>query len=154
MPNNESVGKKIVEALKKQAENLDTQEESMNNFDSEPISDDIFMKIANYVMEYAKEHENVSISDLINYVSASDDDQKDEVVSEITSISLDKRYPICTYELLSEYLDIINKERAKKYERFILDKSVEGKSDKEQLKILLEYGKKMEKRLYENKKEN
>ena len=51
-------------------------------------------------------------------------------------------------------MDIINKERAKKYERFILDKSVEGKSDKEQLKILLEYGKKMEKRLYENKKEN
>lgn len=119
-----------------------------------PISDDIFMKIANYVMEYAKEHDNVSVSDLINYVSASDDDQKDQVVSEITALSLEKRYPICTYELLSEYLDIINKERAKKYERFILDKSVEGKSDQEQLKILLEYGKKMEKRLYENKKEN
>ena len=40
MPNNESVGKKIVEALKKQAENMDMQEEQMNDFSS--ASDDIF----------------------------------------------------------------------------------------------------------------
>ncbi len=40
MPNNESVGKKIVEALKKQAENMDIQEEQMNDFSS--ASDDIF----------------------------------------------------------------------------------------------------------------
>ena len=32
MPNNESVGKKIVEALKKQAENMDIQEEQMEDF--------------------------------------------------------------------------------------------------------------------------
>lgn len=119
-----------------------------------PISDDIFMKIANYIMDYTKEHDNMSPSDLINYVSLSDDNNKDQIISEITSLSLEKRYPICTFELLNEYLDIINKERAKKYEQFILDKSTEGKSEQEQLKILLEYGKKMEKRLYENKKEN
>lgn len=40
MPNNESVGKKIVEALKKQAENMDIQEEQVNDFSS--VSDDIF----------------------------------------------------------------------------------------------------------------
>ena len=40
MPNNESVGKKIVEALKKQAENMDIQEEQMEDFSSN--SDDIF----------------------------------------------------------------------------------------------------------------
>ena len=119
-----------------------------------PISDDIFMKIANYIMDYTKEHDNMSPSDLINYVSLSDDNNKDQIISEITSLSLEKRYPICTFELLNEYFDIINKERAKKYEQFILDKSTEGKSEQEQLKILLEYGKKMEKRLYENKKEN
>ncbi len=46
MPNNESVGKKIVEALKKQAESMDIQEDTMNSFDSTPVSnpmnDDIF----------------------------------------------------------------------------------------------------------------
>mgnify|MGYP001065969408 FL=1 len=31
MPNNESVGKKIVEALKKQAENMDLQEEQISS---------------------------------------------------------------------------------------------------------------------------
>ena len=46
MPNNESVGKKIVEALKKQAENMDLQEEQISSFNSAPVSnpinDDIF----------------------------------------------------------------------------------------------------------------
>ncbi len=46
MPNNESVGKKIVEALKKQAENMDIQDDL--NYESTPVtnpmnnSDDIF----------------------------------------------------------------------------------------------------------------
>ena len=42
MPNNESVGKKIVEALKKQAENMDVIEEESDNFASLSESDDIF----------------------------------------------------------------------------------------------------------------
>ncbi len=46
MPNNESVGKKIVEALKKQAESMDIQDNQDVSFDSapvsNPISDDIF----------------------------------------------------------------------------------------------------------------
>ena len=50
MPNNESVGKKIVEALKKQAENMDLQEEQISSFNSAPVSnpikDDIFAEPA------------------------------------------------------------------------------------------------------------
>ena len=46
MPNNESVGKKIVEALKKQAESMDIQDNQDVSFDSAPVSnpinDDIF----------------------------------------------------------------------------------------------------------------
>ena len=46
MPNNESVGKKIVEALKKQAENMDIQEGNSELFASEPVTrpnnEDIF----------------------------------------------------------------------------------------------------------------
>lgn len=46
MPNNESVGKKIVEALKKQAESMDVQENQEISFDTAPVSnpmnDDIF----------------------------------------------------------------------------------------------------------------
>ena len=50
MPNNESVGKKIVEALKKQAENIDLQEEQLGGFSSVPIhavnDNDIFSSSA------------------------------------------------------------------------------------------------------------
>ena len=38
MPNNESVGKKIVEALKKQAEDMDIVNDSTETFSSEPIT--------------------------------------------------------------------------------------------------------------------
>ena len=44
MQNNDSVGRKIVEALKKQAENMDIQEEQTNEFSS--TSDDIFASSA------------------------------------------------------------------------------------------------------------
>lgn len=47
MPNNESVGKKIVEALKKQAESMDMQDNQDMSFDSVPVSnpmkEDIFV---------------------------------------------------------------------------------------------------------------
>ena len=46
MPNNESVGKKIVEALKKQAENIDVQDSDMSVFEPTPVraqkNDDFF----------------------------------------------------------------------------------------------------------------
>ena len=42
MPNNESVGKKIVEALKKQAENMDMEQADEDLFASAPVKEDIF----------------------------------------------------------------------------------------------------------------
>ncbi len=39
MPNNESVGKKIVEALKKQAENIEVSEDVQDIFAEEPVSE-------------------------------------------------------------------------------------------------------------------
>ncbi len=51
MPNNESVGKKIVEALKKQAENMDFEESAVNAFETEPVTnplnDTVFSAPAN-----------------------------------------------------------------------------------------------------------
>lgn len=55
MPNNESVGKKIVEALKKQAENMDLQEEQISSFNSAPVSnpinDDIFSSSSDDILQ-------------------------------------------------------------------------------------------------------
>ena len=69
MPNNESVGKKIVEALKKQAENIDIQEDvSMDSFDSTPVSnpmnDDIFSSSSDdFFAEPAKPAKSVNFFD-------------------------------------------------------------------------------------------
>lgn len=70
MPNNESVGKKIVEALKKQAENMDIQEDvQMDSFDSTPVtnpmSDDIFSSSSSddFFAEPAKPAKSVSFFD-------------------------------------------------------------------------------------------
>ena len=58
MPNNESVGKKIVEALKKQAENMDIQEEQLNSFAeapvTNPLNEDVFSSSDDIFAEPAK----------------------------------------------------------------------------------------------------
>lgn len=84
MPNNESVGKKIVEALKKQAENMDIQEEQMNDFSS--TSDDIFASSTqttsddDFFAEPAKPAKSTNFFD--------DIDEKDPFFAEPKSVSV------------------------------------------------------------------
>ncbi len=68
MPNNESVGKKIVEALKKQAENMDLQENQDISFDSSPVTspmnDDIFSSSSDEIFaEPVKTKKNTNFFD-------------------------------------------------------------------------------------------
>ena len=77
MPNNESVGKKIVEALKKQAENMDIQEDiQTDSFDTAPTSnsmnDDIFSSSAadDFFAEPVKPAKNTSFFDDVEDDSA------------------------------------------------------------------------------------
>lgn len=65
MPNNESVGKKIVEALKKQAENMDIQEDI--NFESTPVTNpmnnDIFASSDDIFTEPVKQSKTTNFFD-------------------------------------------------------------------------------------------
>ena len=65
MPNNESVGKKIVEALKKQAENMDIQEDI--NFESTPVTNpmnnDIFASSDDIFAEPVKQSKTTNFFD-------------------------------------------------------------------------------------------
>ena len=120
-----------------------------------PLSDEIFAKIASYIVEYNRHHDTLNINELINIIAQSDDELKDKLITEITDLLVEKRYPKCTLELLQEYLQIIKEERSKEYEKFIFEKSSEGKSEKEKLQILLEHNRKKNERLNkEEKKEN
>lgn len=103
-----------------------------------PLSNEIFSKIASYIMEYYRNHENMTINDLINSVAQSDDKERDVIVSSITELSFENRYPECSNDLLNELYSIIQTERAKEYDNFIFEESTRGKSDVEQLRILRE----------------
>lgn len=103
-----------------------------------PLSNEVFSKIASYIMEYYRNHENMTINDLINSVAQSDDKERDVIVSSITELSFENRYPECSNDLLNELYSIIQKERAKEYDNFIFEESTKGKSDVEQLRILRE----------------
>lgn len=119
-----------------------------------PISDDIFLKIANYVLDYYHEHHQITANDLITKIVLSDDseDEKNKLISEITDINLDRHYPTYSKKLLEEYLDTIQEERNKEYEKFVFENSLKGKTEQEKLQILLERNRKKNERL--NKKEN
>lgn len=103
-----------------------------------PLSNEVFSKIASYIMEYYRNHENMTINDLINSVAQSGDKETDVIVSSITELSFENRYPECSNDLLNELYSIIQKERAKEYDNFIFEESTKGKSDVEQLRILRE----------------
>lgn len=103
-----------------------------------PLSNEVFSKIASYIMEYYRNHENMTINDLINSVAQSGDKETDVIVSSITELSFENHYPECSNDLLNELYSIIQKERAKEYDNFIFEESTKGKSDVEQLRILRE----------------
>lgn len=103
-----------------------------------PLSNEIFSKIASYIMEYYRNHENMTINDLINSVAQSGDKETDVIVSSITELSFENHYPECSNDLLNELYSIIQKERAEEYDNFIFEESTKGKSDVEQLRILRE----------------
>lgn len=112
-----------------------------NKFDVQ-ISDEIFEVLANYIVEYSKIHHQIDLNGIISYIAQSSDRMEQELIQELTEISMDKKYPPYSEKILQEYLEIIKTERKKKYEQFMFEKSQEGKSEEEKLKILLAYNKK------------
>ena len=116
--------------------------------------DDVYREVANYVIDYAKIHDNFSMLDVMSSIESSELENKDSLVREIVDMSLEPMHNTkCSKELLENLLASMNDEKEKIFEKDTLELSLSGKDPLEKARILAEYNRrKMKKVEQENKK--
>ena len=96
--------------------------------------------IANYLIEYAHEHENFVPTDLISSLENSDLPEKEELINKITDLYMERNHPkTCDESLLNNLQEVINQEKEKIFESDTLEQSLEGKDPKEKARIIADY---------------
>lgn len=120
----------------------------------ETFSDDIFEKIANYLIQYVEEHDQGASVDL-NRLAAeiqSSESNGDEIVDQLYKVAGSQIYPPYSEEEMEECSKNIQKEREERYRRSVLEAKLEGKSEEDQKRILNDAAREKAKRLSEANK--
>ena len=114
--------------------------------------DDVYRQVANYIVDYAKENDKFDAFNIMAYLEANDSENNTELINELANISFeDNHNNKCTPELLENLLAAIQDEKAKIYEKDILEQSLKNKDPLEKARIMAEYNRRKMKKI--NKKE-
>lgn len=109
--------------------------------------DEIYRQIANYLVDYMQNHDDLEPVDVLASMEASDLENKDVLINEITTLYLEKTHPqYCSKELLGNLLEAINDEKERIFEQDTLERSLAGKSELEKARILAEYNRRKAKK--------
>jgi len=115
--------------------------------------DDVYREVANYVIDYAKIHDNFQMHDVMSSIESSELENKDSLVREIVDMSLEPMHnKTCSKELLENLLSSMNEEKEKIFEKDTLELSLSGKDPLEKARILAEYNRRRMKAEEEKKK--
>ena len=102
--------------------------------------DETYRLIANYLIEYAKLHEEFVPRDLLSSLESSDLPEKEELVNEITELYMERNHPdVCSDALLENIQNTINEEKEIIFEKDMLNQSLEGKDPLEKARIISEH---------------
>lgn len=101
--------------------------------------DEIYRNIANYIIEYEDQHKEMNIANLISELSASDMPNKDNMIDEITSLSVENDHPNYNESYVEDCTKTIKDEMNSLYQRETLEKAMEGKSEKEKARLINDY---------------
>lgn len=101
--------------------------------------DSTYRVIANFLIEYARNHENFVPTDLISSLENSDLDNKETMINQITELYLERNHPTCDVKLLNSLEEVIKEEKERIFENDMLDQSLENKDPLEQARILADY---------------
>lgn len=102
--------------------------------------DEVYRKIANFIVDYAMQHPDFSAIDLMTALEASDAENKDDLMGEMTNLFLEKNHPShCSDELLENLCGSIANEKERIFEDDMLEQSLKGKDPLEQARIISEY---------------
>jgi len=117
--------------------------------------DDVYRQVANYVVDYNKISDEVSVDRIMNSLEMSEIDNKDELINEIVGMSYeDTHNDICSDELLENLLTSINEEKERIFEKDTLEQSLSGKDPLEKARIMAEYNRRKMKKIDEKNKKD
>ena len=106
----------------------------------EAFYDDIYRRIADYILEYYSTLKNVDISGVISTIESKDDAKAEELINEITILSEEKNHPkVISKDYLENCYQTINEEKEKISKKNILESLLQGKSEMEKAKIISEW---------------
>jgi DNA primase len=113
----------------------------------EPFYDTLYKKIADYIIEYAKESDDISIDGLISVIDSSEDKERDNIIKEVTDIAFEKYHRSeCTTGYLENLLKTIIEEKKEISSKSQLDKMLVGKTELEKARILNDWAREKLKR--------
>ena len=102
--------------------------------------DETYRIIANFLIEYAHEHEDFVPVDLISSLETCELPEKDLLINQISTLYLERNHADkCDESLLVNLQEVINAEKEKIFESDTLEQSLEGKDPKEKARILSDY---------------
>lgn len=100
----------------------------------------VHRKIAEYLMEYKKEHADLDQAMMLNFLEINDYPDKDEISEEISMIMFeDNHLNKCNDKLLTDLKASIDDEMQKMYEKSTLDMVIQDKSPLDQARIIADY---------------
>lgn len=102
---------------------------------------EIYRKIANFLISYESEHAKIDIPSLLYNLEMSELSDKDELEKEITDLMMEKEHPPFSLQLMDEYKHTIMEEREKLYRKSMIQEEIRGKPPLEQAEIIKEYTK-------------
>ena len=103
--------------------------------------------IANYLIEYAKVHEEFVPRDLIASLQNSELPDKDELVDQISGLYMERNHPDkCDETLLNSIYQVIGEEKEKIFEKDTIEQSLEGKDPLTKARIISEHNRRKTKK--------
>ena len=103
--------------------------------------------IANYLIEYAKAHDDFVPRDIISSLQNSELPDKDELVDQITGLYMERNHPQeCNEALLNSIFQVIGEEKEKIFEKDTIEQSLEGKDQLTKARIISEHNRRKSKK--------
>lgn len=110
--------------------------------------DEIYRQVANYIVDYAKINDTISVFEVITSLEMSEIDNKAEMINELVEMSYEDTHNTqCSPELLENLLTSIEEEKEKIFEKDTLEQSLAGKDQLEKARIMAEYNRRKMKKL-------
>lgn len=102
--------------------------------------DDIYREIANYVIQYNEQYQNIDANGVMLMIESDESENKEAVLDDFTKIVDEDFHPKdCTEDLLNNLLETIDGEKHRISEEDALKDSLNGKDELEQARIIAEF---------------